>query len=206
MRMYIPEIEPDGSFARRYLEDRERERKEPKHLPRLDDAYYRGGAFIHFTLGIEDRATGWLTPAFHQAWQLTLLHAAGRYQLICPTYVLMPDHLHVFTVGVHEHADHLTALEFLRRNLRSHLVPAKWQRQVYDHVLREYERERGAFAGVANYILENPVKEGLSASVRDYPSLGCCVPGYPELDVAEPDYWESFWRIHQRLWNPRGSE
>lgn len=168
-------------------------------LPRLDPAFYRGTTFIHWTLTIENRAKGWLTPSFHVAWQLTLLHTCARYRLACPSYVLMPNHVHLLTMGLSGHSDHRTAIEFLRKHLRPKLAPADWQHQAHDHVLREYQRKRGVFDTVAHYILENPVRAGLVDSFANYPFLGCSVPGYPSLDICQPDFWEKFWRIYQRL-------
>jgi predicted 3-demethylubiquinone-9 3-methyltransferase (glyoxalase superfamily) len=36
----------------------------------LAPEWYRGYAFVHWTLTIEDRATGWLDNTFHVRWQL----------------------------------------------------------------------------------------------------------------------------------------
>ncbi len=169
-------------------------------LPRLPPEFYRGAAYVHWTLTIEQRATGWLTPHFHHAWQLVLLHAGSRYHLHCPAYVLMPDHVHLLWLGTPDRdSDQRIAVEFLRKHLRPHLTPADWQHQAHDHVLREADQERGAFQAIAHYIFENPVRAKLTTRWSDYPFLGCCVPGYPALDVRTPDYWDLFWRIYQRL-------
>jgi len=187
---------------------RERERvdsgkvapKEKRHLPRLAPEYYRGSAFVHWTLTTEGRATGWLTPAFHHAWRFTLLHASARHQLACPAYVLMPDHVHLLWLGVDEGgSDQRVAVEFLRKHIRPHLAPAEWQRQPYDNVLRESDRAHDAFQETAHYIFENPVRAHLAPAWREYPFIGSCVAGYPDLDVRRDDYWELFWRIYNRL-------
>ncbi len=169
------------------------------HLPRLAPEYYRGRTFVHWTLTIEDRATGWLSPTFHHGWQLGLLHACARFGLLCPAYVLMPDHIHCILLGRGDRSDQRLAIAFLRRTLRPALAPAEWQRQAFDHVLREKERLRDAFADLAKYVLQNPVRAGLADRPIDYPFLGCCLPGYPEMDVRAPDFWERFWRIHNFL-------
>ena len=173
------------------------------HLPRLAPEYYRGHAFVHWTLTINQRATGWLTPAFNHAWQLTLLHACARYNLACPAYVLMPDHAHLIWLGLTERdSDQRVAIEFLQKHLRLSLAPADWQRQPFDHVLLEHEREHGAFSMIANYILNNPVRARVAASVREWSNLGCCVPGYPSLDPRTADYWPLTWRIYSKLIAP----
>jgi REP element-mobilizing transposase RayT len=181
----------------------ERERVDflPKgHLPRLPSEHYRGRAFVHWTLPTEHRATGWLTPMFHHHWRLVLLHTCARYGLLCPVYVLMPDHAHLVWIGLNDHGpDQRVAVAFLRKHLRPHLEPADWQNQTHDHVLREHEREHGAFFKVASYILDNPVRAGLVSARSLYPFTGGCVPGYPALDVCHGDYWERFWRVHNKL-------
>jgi REP element-mobilizing transposase RayT len=177
---------------------RERERVE-KDLPRLAPEWYRGYAFVHWTLTVEDRATGWLDHAFHVRWQLVLLHACARYRLAAPAYVLMPDHIHLLWAGLAEACDQRLAVTYLRQHMNSTLAPATWQRQPYDHVLRDEERKSDAIAAAVHYLLQNPVRAGLAACSGDYLYLGCCVAGYPDLDVRQVDYWELFWRIYNRL-------
>ena len=179
---------------------------EKGYLPRLAPESYRGRAFVLWTLTIAQRATGWLTPAFHSTWQLMLLHACARFELVCPAYVLMPDHAHLIWLGLDASgSDQRLAIEFLRKHLRPHLAPADWQHQAHDHVLTEEERERGAFLATATYVLENPVRAGLVSRRDEWPYLGGCVPGYPELAPRREDYWERFWRCYNYLVEKRGS-
>lgn len=178
----------------------ERQRVGKGHLPRLAAEFYRGRAFVHWTLTMENRATGWLTPNLHHAWQIVLLHACARYGLACPVYVLMPDHVHMMLVGLTERdSDQRVAIEFIRKHLLPALAPAKWQQQPHDHVLRDNEREQGAFQAVAQYIFENPARAGLVEQWQAYSFLGCCVAGYPEFDVRATDCWQRFWRCYNYL-------
>jgi len=171
-----------------------------RHLPRLEPEWYRGLAFVHWTPTIEHRATGWLTPDFNRAWQWELLHACARYKLACPTFVLMPDHLHFLWLGLNEAgSDQQVAIEFLTKNLRPHLSGVDFQRQPFDQVLRAKERNPDTFLNVAGYILDNPVRAGLVGHRAEWPYSGCCVPGYPDLNVHGEDYWELFWRIYNKL-------
>ena len=144
--------------------------------------------------------------AFHHEWRHLLLHACARYSLASPTYTLMPDHMHLLWLGLQENgSDQRIAMEFLRKQLRPHLAPAVWQPQSYDHVLREHERERGAFQAAAQYVLENPVRAGLASRWQTYPYVGCCIPGYPDLTPRTPDYWDRFWRRYNYLVDRRCS-
>ena len=186
-----------GSYERERVDSA---RTEKKHLSRLAPGFYRGHAFVHWTLTIANRATGWLSPSFHHAWELMLLHTCARYDLVCPAYVLMPDHIHLVLLGLNEiGSDQRVAVEFFRKHLRPTLAPADWQRQTHDNVLRGSDRERGAFTALAHYLFDNAVRAELTTDWRDYPFTGCCIAGYPDVDVRKDDYWDLFWRIYNRL-------
>ena len=136
-----------------------------RNLPRLEKHRYQGHAVVFWTNTLEERARGWLTPSFHATFRELMLHAAAREQLFCPAYCLMPDHLHLIWMGFRRESDQLNAMKFLR----THLEPAlgsgrEWQHQPHDHVLREEERKRNAFAGFCFYTLANPVRAGLVAA------------------------------------------
>lgn len=170
-----------------------------RHLPRLSREWYQGWAFVHWTLAIRERKTGWLTPVFHSQLREIMLHAQRRYEFSCPTYCLMPDHCHLLWAGLTPKSDQIVAMEFFRKHLRLHLRPFDWQPQSFDHVLREKERERNAFRTTAIYILENPVRKGLVAEASDYPYSGALVAGYPDLGPFREDFWERFWKIDNLL-------
>src|ERR1051326_1156842 len=111
---------------------------EPNHphsysLPRLPREYYQGDAVIHWTLPIFDRASGWLSDSFHALFRELMQHAAAREGLICPTYCLMPDHLHLVWMGLRLDTDQLTGMAFLRTYLEPALAPAKFQPHPHDH-------------------------------------------------------------------------
>ncbi len=109
----------------------------------------------------------------------------------------MPDHMHFLWVGVATETDQLKASEFFRKHVNTILSPFRFQKQPYDNVLREKDRERNAFRKTAGYILENPVREGLCSSAEQYPWAGSVVPGYPDLDVFDKGYWDLFWRLYK---------
>jgi len=167
-----------------------------EHLPRLDSENYRGFASVHWTLAVDDRATGWLDERFHFCWREVLLHALARYALFCPAYCLMPDHAHLVWIGVAETSDQRNAMKFFRTNMAPLLAPRSWQRQAHDHVLRDQEKGTDAFGTICNYVFENPVRKGLNAKWQEYPFLGAMVPGHPGLDPRRDEFWEKFWRIY----------
>ena len=173
------------------------------HLPRLTPQHYRGQAYVHWTMTTRDRATGWLIPIFYYKFRELLAHTMFRYGLTCPIYCCMPDHIHFLWIGILDRADQQLAAKFFRKQINPVLekLGARLQRQPYDHVLRDEERDREAFEATAEYIARNPERAGLVPfdGYREYKFTGCLAPGYPELDLWQPDYWERFWRTYSYL-------
>jgi putative transposase len=173
------------------------------YLKRLPAASYRRQAYVHWSMTIQHRKTGWLVPIFYYKFREILTHTAFRYGLCCPIYCCMPDHLHLLWIGISDGCDQRLAARYFRKHLNPILekLGAAFQRQPYDHVLREEERERSAFETVVEYIARNPERAGLvrQDGFREYPYTDCLVPGYPELRIWQADYWERFWRIYLHL-------
>jgi putative transposase len=163
-------------------------------LPRLDPAFYNGLAVVFWTFVIAERQIGWLDVAFHCKFREHLLHTCHRYQLVCPAYVLMTDHVHLILMGTAPSANQRKATAFLRRYLKPE--PFDWQHQPHDHVLREKDREQGAFQKAVHYTLENPVRKHLSEAPESWQFTGCMVPGYPVLNPFQVKYWEVFWNAY----------
>jgi REP element-mobilizing transposase RayT len=152
---------------------------------------------------IDDRKTGWLSQIFHYEFREILAHTLFRYSLCCPIHCCMPDHIHLLWVGILDDSDQRNACKFLRRQVNAILekLGARLQPQSYDHVLREDERERSAFENLFEYIARNPERADLVRPdhFREYEYTGCLVPGYPNLNPWQKDYWEIFWAIYARL-------
>ncbi len=165
-------------------------------LPRLPPEYYRGRAVVLWTHTLHKRSTGWLNERFHDAFREGMLHAAIREDLVCPTYVLMPDHLHVVWMGVSSDSDQRLASAFLRTQLEAVMGKFQFQHQPHDRLLREEERKRNASGATCSYVLENPVRASLVQTANLWEFSGCVVPGYPSLHPAAPDFWGKFWRIY----------
>ena len=69
-------------------------------LPRIGRDSYQGNAVVLWTLPVAKRRTGWLDDVFHARFRELILHANAREGLICPVYVLMPDHIHLVWMGL----------------------------------------------------------------------------------------------------------
>ncbi len=173
------------------------------HLTRLDRRYYQDTAFVHWTLNIQDRRTGWLIPIFYYKFRELLTHTAFRYSIACPIYCLMPDHIHMVWLGLGHGSDQLSAMRYFRKQLAEPLrrLGHDLQRQAFDHVLKEEERLETAFGNLVEYIARNPERKHLvpTDGFREYKFTGCLVPGYPELALWSADFWTRFWRTYSYL-------
>ena len=169
------------------------------YLPRLPHEFYQGDAVVHWTLAISHRRRGWLDERFHAVFRELMLHTAAREGLLCPTYCLMPDHLHLVWMGLRLDSDQRNGMAFLRTHLEPKLAPQKFQHQPHDHVLKEEERKRNAFAKVCNYILENPLRAERVKQPNDWPFTGAVVPGYPTLHPLQKDFWLTFWKLYAKV-------
>jgi putative transposase len=187
------------------LENVRRMREAPRgghsYLRRLPAEAYQGYAVVHWSMSMDRRKTGSLSDLFHYRFREILAHAAHRYHLICPAYVLMPDHWHLILMGVEESTDQRVATRFFRKQLNWILRPEGFelQKQAHDHVLRENSRTQNVFETVVGYVRENPLRAALIEApedLSDYPFAGCLVPGYPELDIWNADFWESLWKLY----------
>jgi REP element-mobilizing transposase RayT len=177
--------------------------REHDHLRRLPPEYYRGQAYVHWSMTMDDRKTGWLSPIFHHRFREILTHTMFRYALCCPIYCCMQDHIHLLWVGILDGSDQRNAVKFFRTHLNPILerLGACFQQQPYDHVLRQEERERSAFENVVEYIARNPERDRLVPldGFRQYKYTSCLVPGYPDLSPWQPNYWPLYWEIYARL-------
>jgi len=85
-------------------------------------------------------------------------------------FVIMPDHLHwlVQLMGTRSLSVSVnTTKSFASRSINQVIGRSGpvWQKGFYDHALRDEED----LAGVARYIVANPLRAGLTRSVSDYP-------------------------------------
>jgi putative transposase len=165
------------------------------YLPRLPREYYQGDAVVHWTLPVARRGRGWLNETSHARVREIMLHAAAREGLACPTYCLMPDHIHMVWMGLRRESDQKNAMKFLREHLGPVLRPLSFQHQAHDHVMREEQRKRNVFAKICFYIMDNACQEELVKHPKEWAFCGAVVPGYPTLHPLEEDFWPLFWKL-----------
>ena len=113
--------------------------------------------------------------------------AAEKGGSSAPLFTLMPDHVHILVLGLHERSDAITAIDrfmdlsgwwFYQRGNRP-----KWQKGDYDHIVRAAEGwERQACC-----IALNPVRASLTEDPYDWPFTGSI--GYDVRDVLGDAFW-----------------
>ena len=169
-------------------------------MRRLPREHYQGQAFVHWSMTIADRKTGWLDDAFHRAFRELLAHVLHRYCLLCPVYCLMPDHLHLLWMGLRQDSDQYLAARFFRQHGNAILSgnDTGFQKQAWDVVLSEKERERDAFESEVFYIANNPARLGLVTTAAEWPFGGSLAVGYPVFDWRREEFREQLWKIYRK--------
>lgn len=101
-----------------------------------------------------------------------LRRACARFEIAILAYCFMPDHLHLLLAAESERADLKACVKWFKQTTgyayRRHHQEALWQPGYYDRVLRDDE----ATEAVIRYLLENPLRAGLSDQVGAYPYAG----------------------------------
>jgi putative transposase len=174
----------------------------PHSLPRLHESNYQSDALVLWTHTTFDRRELQLSEKFHFTIRELILHTCVRESLLCPTYVIMPDHIHLIFLGAQPHSDQLNATRFFRTHLSRAIKPIRLQPQPHDHVFARQERTRNAFANTCNYILQNPVRAKRTDDPQNWPYTGALLPGYPHTNPFTSDYWPNFWKIFAKTRNP----
>jgi REP element-mobilizing transposase RayT len=105
----------------------------------------------------------------------------------------MPDHVHLPLEGVAEASDLAKAMHAWKQRTgydwkRRHGTPL-WQEGFHDRVLRAEDDT----PAVVRYLLENPVRAGLVATVTDYPWIGSSRFSIEQL-LEESAPWTPSWK------------
>ena len=145
-------------------------------LKRLEPSLYEGISYVHWTMSLKNQATGWLNDRHHAALKAICQHALAREFMCCPAYCLMPDHGHFLFLGYDGRTNQRSAVRWMRREWNELLSPLILQHQPFDHLLREKDRSRDAFADVAGYILRNAERAGWSRIGENGPMQVRCFP------------------------------
>lgn len=114
------------------------------------------------------------------------LRAADDESFAVIACCFMPDHAHLAVDGRNENADLKRFVSHAKQlsgfHYRAQRGAALWQRYSYERVLRAAEPMRAVVA----YILENPVRARLVATVAEYPHVRSSV--YTRRELIEYVY------------------
>ena len=180
------------------MDDFHHDRTHPAHHPHIER--FNEPIIIFLTVCAKDRkpvlATSTVHAGLREAWQTTSQWRVGKY-------MIMPDHIHLLWLGLAEGSDQRNGMKHFRQRLNPVLekLGTALQKQPYDHVLCADERQPAAFEAVVEYIAQNPERAGLVGpdQFRTYPFTNCLMPGFPELTLWQPDFWDRFDRIASSL-------
>jgi putative transposase len=96
-------------------------------------------------------------------------------------YCFMPDHVHLLVEGLADSADCRTFIKRSKQlsgfHYKKNFGETLWQRYGYERTLRDDE----VTLSVARYIVENPLRAGLSKRAEAYPFLGSTMYSIEEI-------------------------
>ncbi|MGV3616641.1 MAG: transposase [Fimbriimonas sp.] len=161
------------------------EMKERKH--RLPAAAYRGRKTVSFTACVEGRRPLFQDPEVVDAMVGLLAKWSVEAQCLVPIYCFMPDHLHTLIQGTEESSLPKRAMDEFKAGaglwLARHRPAFSLQKDYHDHLIRSsVDWRRHAF-----YILNNPVRKGLTEDGYAYPFTGSI--GYDLVEMLHEISW-----------------
>ncbi|MEO0305284.1 MAG: transposase [candidate division WOR-3 bacterium] len=144
--------------------------KEKKH--RLNRDCYKGIIRASFTLCIKERKNIFTNCEVVSTFIEILKESIKKFDCKNWVYVFMPDHLHLILEGNSDRSDLWKAIVYFKQKtgywLSRNGCDAKWQKDFYDHILRKDEDLKKQI----RYILENPVRKGLTEDWANYKFKG----------------------------------
>jgi REP-associated tyrosine transposase len=150
--------------------DPQYEESRPERLRRLERIFPAFPIYFVTTCTFE-RNLILATHQVHDAF-LTFAHHGEEHGAYVGSYVIMPDHVHLFVVLAEEQrlSDWIKSLKnSLSKTLRTiGISPPHWQKGFFDHVLRSDESYSEKWA----YVRDNPVRAGLVETWEDWPYRG----------------------------------
>jgi putative transposase len=140
--------------------------------PRLEDFSYRGPYEYSLTICTYSQQQCFLDATTVERVRTHLLRISSEETFDVTAYCFMPDHVHVLVTGTSEESDlrrYVSRWEQATGYQYKGMTGGRlWQPGFYDHILRQEEDRRT----VIRYLLNNPIRAGLVASLNDYPYWG----------------------------------
>ena len=141
----------------------------PNRPPRLERIFQLYDSPLYFvTFNTHQRRRLLANQTVHERF-VSFAREAERRNIALGTYVLMPDHLHLFVSGGHE----FVLLQWVRmlKRVLSKAIAADlphWQKGFFDHLIRHSE----SYSEKWEYVRQNPVRAGLVSDPDDWPYQG----------------------------------
>jgi putative transposase len=146
---------------------------EKKHRLSLDG--YKGTVAVAYTACTRNRATFFSKARHAELAVKVLIDEAPKWKCDVVIFQFMPDHVHVILKGVREDSDTYRVMRMFKQKTGFLFSQAGfgivWQKDFYDHILRSEED----MSNHLRYILDNPVRTGLTRSWQEYPYRGSTV-------------------------------
>jgi putative transposase len=147
----------------------------PERLKRLDTVYQQRPIYFITACSAERRKL-LADPAIHDVFR-NFAEAGADVGAWIGSYILMPDHLHLFVVIDAERLTVSSWIKSLKGTVslvlrRGGVTAPFWQKGFFDHVLRNSD----SYSAKWDYVRENAVRAGLAATWEDWPYLGEIFP------------------------------
>ena len=149
---------------------------------RLPSEAYNGFVAVAFTANILERKHLFVDDTVFQVFQEILLSELKQEHCSSYVYLFMPDHLHIIIAGEHDNANVQECMDMFKQRtgfwLHKNQPLYHWQKDYYDHIIRKDEDMNAQI----RYILQNPVRAGLTDSWKKYPYKGSTKFNFDEWD------------------------
>jgi putative transposase len=143
------------------------------------ESYSVPGAVCSATIGTNRRARIFSDTRLAGSALEVLRSLANKLNVPVYGFCFMPDHVHL-VLGASTGCDIITFVaqfkNLAQRAAWQHGVHGRiWQQSFWDHFLRNEEQ----LENVVRYVLNNPVRAGMSLTWQDYPYCGSLVFDFP---------------------------
>jgi len=143
--------------------------------PRLQNFDYQGSFAYSITILTKHKEPLLIDQGIFDLLFPVLKACANLMEFDIVTYCFMPDHLHLLISGKNKDSDLKRFVSLFKQKsgyeFKKRYNKKLWHLSYYDHVLRRDED----ITTVAQYILNNPVRKGLTTNFLDYPYAGSLV-------------------------------
>ncbi|HQY19475.1 MAG TPA: transposase [Ignavibacteria bacterium] len=157
--------------------------REKKH--RLEKEFYIGVKTVSFTACIKKEEKVFTNNFIFSIFRDKLIESIKKYGCEALIYLFMPDHLHLILKGKNNDSNVIKAIDLFKQKtgywFSQNMLYSKWQKDYYDHILRDNEDLRSHIY----YILNNPVRAGIVSNWKDYEFKGSTVFDFDKWDLNQ---------------------